>query len=79
MKGLLARGGFTVDIYWDSEARLVNATISSQNGGSAVVTVGWSAIGASDATTLVVEGTASSGGMVLLEYNAGKSYTVSLK
>jgi alpha-L-fucosidase 2 len=79
VKGLLARGGFTVDIYWDSEARLINATISSQNGGSAVVTVGWSAIGASDATTLVVEGTASSGGMVLLEYNAGKSYTVSLK
>lgn len=79
VKGLLARGGFTVDIYWDSEARLISATIYSQNGGSVVVTIGGSAIGASDATNLIVKGTACAGGMVLLETKTGESYTVSLK
>ncbi|KAH8819053.1 Six-hairpin glycosidase-like protein [Xylogone sp. PMI_703] len=79
VKGLLARGGFTVDISWGSGAKLTKATIYSRNGGSTVVTVGGSVIGASSVRNLVADDAVSFGGMLLLETEAGKSYTVSLK
>lgn len=79
VKGLLARGGFVVDIYWNSKAQLTKATILSQNGGSAVVTIGGAAIGGSNIKTLVVDGETSSDGMSLLETKPGKSYVVTLK
>lgn len=48
--GLRARGGFEVDVYWDSNGRMVNATLTSLIGNSVWVTVG-SAPMTSNATT----------------------------
>ncbi|KAI1813062.1 Six-hairpin glycosidase-like protein [Poronia punctata] len=48
VKGLLARGGFEVDVFWDGEANLVNATLTSLKGNSAYVTLGGTPIGGDD-------------------------------
>ena len=45
VSGLLARGGFTVGITWDTKAALVSARVYSQRGGSVVITAGHDPIG----------------------------------
>ncbi|KAI0388800.1 Six-hairpin glycosidase-like protein [Xylariaceae sp. FL0594] len=57
-KGLLARGGFQVDVFWDGQARLVNATITSllKGNGGAWVTLGSVPIGGNGTTPIQVVG-----------------------
>lgn len=75
VKGLLARGGFEVDIAWSSDGTLTEATISSIVGNKAYVTLGTSPIGAKNATTITVEG-AGTGGFVALPARKGAKFTV---
>lgn len=72
--GLLARGGFEVDVYWDSNARLVNSTITSSMGGQVGGTLGSTPIGGSNATNITVVGQGS-GGFVLLRTNKEQNYS----
>lgn len=72
--GLLARGGFEVDVYWDSNARLVNSTITSSMGGQVGGTLGSTPIGGSNATNIIVVGQGS-GGFVLLRTNKEQNYS----
>ncbi|KLU87149.1 hypothetical protein MAPG_06153 [Magnaporthiopsis poae ATCC 64411] len=80
-KGLLARGAFELDVYWDSEARLVNATITSHKGNTAWVTLGGGVLGnesaASDAAarSIKIEGFGQ-GTFVKLQPEAGRKYVV---
>lgn len=46
-RGLQARGGFTIDMSWNSKGVLLEANITSQLGNAAYVTVGSAAIGSS--------------------------------
>lgn len=73
--GLLARGGFEVDMYWDEEAQLTNATLKSLAGNTAWVTLGDSLIGATNGTKIHVDGHGR-GVFVKLESEKGKSYRV---
>lgn len=82
VKGLLARGGFEVDIAWDDQARPTNATITSNLGNSAWVTYGDAPLGrASDSgansTAISIKGSGS-GQFVLLKSAKGQKYTVTL-
>jgi alpha-L-fucosidase 2 len=79
--GLRARGGFEVDISWNSKGALTGANITSTLGQSAWVTVGSEPLGPDAAKTNVtgssisIDG-AGSGRFVLLETKKGKTYTV---
>ncbi|EJT82238.1 hypothetical protein GGTG_02212 [Gaeumannomyces tritici R3-111a-1] len=44
-KGLLVRGGFELDVHWDGDARLLNATITSHKGNTAWVVLGGAPLG----------------------------------
>ena len=81
--GLRARGGFGVDISWDSKGDLSGANITSLLGQSAWITVGSEAIGDEAAKTNVTGGViaidgAGKGRFVLLSSEGGKSYSVTL-
>jgi alpha-L-fucosidase 2 len=75
VKGLLARGGFEVDVYWDASGALTSACVTSKLGGTVYVTLGDTAIGKTNGTALASSGSTSS---VFLKLNtqAGKQYTV---
>jgi hypothetical protein len=78
--GLRARGGFEVDIAWDSNAILSNATITSLSGGAVWVTLGGTPITAASigsGTAIQVSG-AGSGVFVLLDSIKGQIYSVTL-
>ncbi|KAK3678223.1 hypothetical protein LTR78_002319 [Recurvomyces mirabilis] len=73
--GLLARGGFEVDVCWDAAGTLVSATIASKLGGPAYVTLGQTPIGKNNGTAITSSG-AGSGVFIRLDTRAGQSYTV---
>jgi alpha-L-fucosidase 2 len=75
--GLLARGGFEVDIAWDEKAQLANATITSKIGGQAWVTLGSTPITDTNGTQINIMGQGR-GAFVLLKATKGKKYTVTL-
>ncbi|KAH8799165.1 Six-hairpin glycosidase-like protein [Xylogone sp. PMI_703] len=77
VSGLVARGAFEVDIIWSSDGKLSGATITSNVGNQAYVTLGSSPIGATNATEIMVKG-AGSGGFVLLPAKRGTKFTVKL-
>ncbi|RYP49314.1 hypothetical protein DL768_004939 [Monosporascus sp. mg162] len=74
VKGLLARGGFKVDVYWDEEGKLINATVISRNGGAAWLTLGSEPIG-QESPRLVRVGPRE-GGFLLLETHKGEKHIV---
>lgn len=79
--GLLARGGFVIDISWNSDAELVSANITSTLGNSAWVTVGSQPLGRDAAKTNVTGGPveisgAGKGRFVLLETGKGRTCEV---
>ncbi|KFY12446.1 hypothetical protein V492_03851 [Pseudogymnoascus sp. VKM F-4246] len=55
-KGMIARGGFKVDASWDSNGKLKAATIVSELGNSAYVTLGQASIGSSEGLGIKVSG-----------------------
>ncbi|KAH8591348.1 Six-hairpin glycosidase-like protein [Bisporella sp. PMI_857] len=75
--GLLARGGFQVDIAWSSSGSLTTANITSNEGNDVYVTLGSAVIGSTNATKIAVKGSLS-GGFVLLKTKKGGKYTVTL-
>ena len=75
VRGLRARGGFEVGITWDAQGALVSANITSTSGGTAYVTLGDTAIGQINGTSITSEG-AGSGIFLKLMTQAGKSYEV---
>ncbi|KAI1338138.1 Six-hairpin glycosidase-like protein [Xylariaceae sp. FL0016] len=75
-KGLLARGGFEVDVFWDAEARLVNATFTSLRGGQAWVTLGSTPLTGGNGTEIRVPGGGEPGQFILLNMEAGSRSTV---
>lgn len=75
VSGIVARGAFEVDITWSSNGQLSEATIISNVGNQACVTLGSSPIGASNTTNITVENVAS-GGFVMLPAEKGRRFTV---
>ncbi|KAJ5625064.1 hypothetical protein N7510_001373 [Penicillium lagena] len=77
VSGLVARGGFEIDIAWSSVGELTKAIITSKVGNQAYVTFGSSPIGATNATKITVDNEGT-GGFVLLPAKEGQKFTVSL-
>lgn len=77
VSGLVARGAFEVDITWSNDGKLSEATITSNVGNQAYVTLGSSPIGARNATEIAVQGVGS-GGFVMLPAKKGTKFTVKL-
>jgi alpha-L-fucosidase 2 len=75
-KGLLARGGFEVDIFWDDKANLVNATLTSLKGNSVWVTLGAAPIGGNGTRRIKVVGGDEPGQFVFLQTEAGSKYHI---
>lgn len=76
VSGLVARGAFEVDMAWTSDGKLTVATITSNLGNQAYVTLGNSPIGTANATKITVNGVGS-GGFVLLPAKKGSKFSVS--
>jgi alpha-L-fucosidase 2 len=77
VKGLRARGGFTVDVAWDAQGVLTSATVGSEVGGTVFVTLGRSVVGAADGVKLKSQGCVSDGFLKLETVKGGK-YVVKL-
>lgn len=80
-KGLRARGGFEVDIAWDSNGSLTSANITSLVGNPVWITVGADPIGSHAAKTNSTGGnirqeSVGSGRFLLLSTEIGKSYSI---
>ena len=75
-KGLRARGGFLVDITWDSSGRLKAANITNLNGGQTWVTLGGTQIGKSG--TNINISNEGSGTFVKLASSMGAQSTVTV-
>jgi len=75
--GLRARGGFTVSIQWDAQGKLTQATVVSEYGGPAYVTLGTTVIGATGGTMLSMKG-AKDAVFVRLDAKTGGKYVVKL-
>jgi len=75
--GLRARGGFTVSINWDAQGKLTQATIVSDNGGLAYVTLGTTVIGSAGGTMLGMKG-AKDSAFLRLDAKKGGKYVVKL-
>jgi hypothetical protein len=79
VKGLRARGRFVVDVSWDSAGKLTAASIKSEGGNSAYVTLGQTPLGhANDEGTAVRVDEAGEGVFVRLEGKRGSVFKVTL-
>lgn len=76
-KGLLARYGFKVDISWDANGALVEATVMSKLGGPVFVTLGDTPIGRNNGTSITSRG-AGMGVFIRLDTKADQSYTINM-
>ena len=78
-KGLRARGGFSVDVSWNSAGELTTASVKSESGNSAYVTLGQTPLGAvgDEGTAIRVDG-AGEGVFVRLEGKRGSVFKVTL-
>ncbi|KAK6369728.1 hypothetical protein LTS17_009178 [Exophiala oligosperma] len=80
VSGLVARGGFQVDMSWSSKGTLTGASITSNLGQEAYVTLGKAAIGSlnsQNATSIKIEGMGS-GKFVHLKSVKGTTYNITL-
>jgi alpha-L-fucosidase 2 len=76
-KGMVARGGFKVDASWDNNGMLKKATIASELGNSAYVTLGQTPIGSNDGKSIQVSGHGT-GIFVYLEGKKGTEFIVTV-
>lgn len=74
-KGMIVRGGFRVDASWDSNGKLKTATIISELGNSAYVTLGQMPIGSNKGQSIKVSGHGT-GVFVNVKGRKGTKYTV---
>lgn len=77
VRGLVARGGFEVDIEWDADGGFKNATLTSRLGSQAWLTVGTTPIGKSGAKEVAVAGQGK-GEFVLVKTKKGDKLSVSM-
>lgn len=80
VSGLVARGGFNVSMSWSNKGQLVGASITSNLGSEAYVTLGKAAIGSlnsQNATSIKIAGMGS-GKFVHLRSVKGTTYNVTL-
>ncbi|MBE3048944.1 hypothetical protein IMZ48_41885 [Candidatus Bathyarchaeota archaeon] len=78
-KGLRARGGFTVDLGWDSDGALTAASLTSEVGSAAYVTVGRAQVGsATEGSPLLVDGDLASGAFIILDGKKGSVHNITL-
>ncbi|KAH8807186.1 Six-hairpin glycosidase-like protein [Xylogone sp. PMI_703] len=79
VKGLLARGGFQVDISWDSKGRLRDANITSRVGNPVWITLGTTPVGetTNSTTNLAVKG-CKTAAFVLLKAQKGSTHSVTI-
>ncbi|KAI0422463.1 Six-hairpin glycosidase-like protein [Xylaria grammica] len=75
-KGLLARGGFEIDVFWNDEAELLNATITSLKGHSVWVTLGTTPIGSNGTARIEVSRGEESGHFIRLEGKRGSQHVI---
>ncbi|KAI6606587.1 hypothetical protein MCOR04_000886 [Pyricularia oryzae] len=76
-KGLLTRGGFQLDVHWDDQARLTNATLTSLNGNTVWVTLGATPLGHVNGTSAAIEVDGHGNGIfVKLPSEKDKTYVV---
>ena len=75
VSGLLARGGFEVDIAWSEDGSRKNATIMSKLGGQVWLTLGGTPIGEKGNQEISIE-SQGSGDFVLLKTQKGEQYSV---
>jgi len=76
--GLRARGGFSVNIDWDSSGKLTSASITSNLGGTVYVTLGTAVVGRpnnGNNTSSIMSGDAK-GVFIKLNTEKGKKYTI---
>ena len=78
-KGLRARGGFVVDLSWDSSGALASASVTSEAGNTAYVTLGQARVGGGgNGTSIELDGDGASGVIVRLDGGKGSVHSISL-
>ncbi|SPO01788.1 uncharacterized protein DNG_04461 [Cephalotrichum gorgonifer] len=78
-KGLRARSGFVVDLSWDSDGTLTAASLTSEAGNSAYVTLGKTPVGgANNGTAIQNSGDGASGVFIHLDGDKGSVHTITL-
>ncbi|KAK1758949.1 Six-hairpin glycosidase-like protein [Echria macrotheca] len=78
VKGLVARGGFTVDVSWDGKGVMKAASVVSGNGNVAYVTLGRAAVGAARNGTVIRADGAGSGVFLRLDGKKGTAYNITM-
>jgi len=78
IKGVRARGGYTVDLAWDSTGTLETASLTSDYGNAAYVTLGQTPIGSLSNGLAISANGASSGVFVRLDGKKGTVYKINL-
>ncbi|KAI1820124.1 Six-hairpin glycosidase-like protein [Xylaria intraflava] len=73
--GLLARGSFEVDVFWDGDGGLTNATITNLKGNTAWVTLGATPIGG-NGTSIQVSGGDGPASFVMLQGAPGSQHVI---
>ncbi|KAI1438945.1 Six-hairpin glycosidase-like protein [Xylaria sp. CBS 124048] len=74
--GLLARGAFDVEAFWDGNGELANATITNLKGNTAWVTLGATSIGGNGTTWIHESGGDESASFIMLQGGAGSQHVI---
>lgn len=78
-RGLRARGGFAVDLSWDSAGTLVAASLTSEAGNPVYVTLGRAQVGgAGEGTPIQADTAVASGVFIRLDGKKGSVYNITL-
>ncbi|KAK4031507.1 glycosyl hydrolase family 65, N-terminal domain-containing protein [Parachaetomium inaequale] len=78
VRGLRARGGFVVDLAWDIAGRLTTASLTSEAGNAAYVTLGQARVGGGDEGTAIQANGGASGVFIRLEGKKGTVYKITV-
>jgi len=78
INGLKTRGGYTVDVVWDGTGALEAASLTSDLGNAAYVTLGRTPVGGREGLGISIDGGARSGTFVRLDGKKGQTYKITL-